>query len=85
MHRRRPCDGKVVGCVRIRLHAVLFYRSLPPNRFTFSYNFVWLPYSPWWALMVIGIDVLIIWALASYLRQPDVKSTEPAKTPQTTS
>ena len=48
-------------------------------------NFVWLPYSPWWALMVIGIDVLIIWALASYLRQPDMKSTQPAKTPQTTS
>jgi uncharacterized membrane protein (DUF106 family) len=48
-------------------------------------NFVWLPYSPWWALMVIGIDVLIIWALASYLRQPDVKSTEPAKTSQRTS
>jgi hypothetical protein len=35
--------------------------------------------------MVIGIDVLIIWALASYLRQPDVQSTQPAKTPQTTS
>jgi hypothetical protein len=48
-------------------------------------NFTWLPYSPWWALMVIGIDVLIIWALASYLRQPDVTSTQPAKTPQTTS
>jgi hypothetical protein len=26
-------------------------------------NFAWLPYSPWWA-------VLVIWALASYLRQP---------------
>ena len=48
-------------------------------------NFTWLPYSPWWALMVIGIDVLIIWALASYLRQPDVTSTQPANTPQTTS
>jgi hypothetical protein len=54
-------------------------------------NFTWLPYSPWWALMVIGIDVLIIWALASYLRQPDVTSTphvtstQPAKTPPTTS
>ena len=48
-------------------------------------NFTWLPYSPWWALMVIGIDVLIIWALASYLRQPEVTSTQPAKTPQTTS
>jgi hypothetical protein len=35
--------------------------------------------------MVIGIDVLIIWALASYLRQPDVTSTQPTKTPPTTS
>jgi hypothetical protein len=33
-------------------------------------NFVWLPYSPWWALLVIAIDFLIIWALAAYLRQP---------------
>jgi hypothetical protein len=33
-------------------------------------NFFWLPYSPWWALLIIAIDVLIIWALASYLRQP---------------
>ena len=33
-------------------------------------NFVWLPYSPWWALMVIAVDFLVIWALASYLRQP---------------
>jgi hypothetical protein len=33
-------------------------------------NFVWLPYSPWWALMVIAIDFLIIWALAAYLRLP---------------
>jgi len=33
-------------------------------------NFVWLPYSPWWALMVIAIDILVIWALAPYLPQP---------------
>jgi hypothetical protein len=33
-------------------------------------NFVWLPYSPWWALLIIALDVLVIWALASYLRQP---------------
>ena len=34
-------------------------------------NFVWLPYAPWWALMIIAVDVLIIWALAAYLRLPD--------------
>jgi hypothetical protein len=33
-------------------------------------NFVWLPYSPWWALLIIAVDFLIIWALAQYLRQP---------------
>jgi hypothetical protein len=33
-------------------------------------NFAWLPYSPWWAVILIVIDVLVIWALASYLRQP---------------
>jgi hypothetical protein len=30
-----------------------------------------LPYAPWWALMIIAVDVLIIWALAAYLRLPD--------------
>jgi hypothetical protein len=33
-------------------------------------NFVWLPFSPWWALTVIVVDFLVIWALAAYLRQP---------------
>ena len=28
-------------------------------------NFTWLPYSPFWAILVIAVDVLIIWALAS--------------------
>jgi len=37
-------------------------------------NFFWLPYSPWWALLIIGIDVLVIWALASYLRVPATPS-----------
>jgi len=28
-------------------------------------NFTWLPYSPFWAILVIVVDVLVIWALAS--------------------
>ena len=28
-------------------------------------NFTWLPYSPFWAVLLIAIDILIIWALAS--------------------
>ncbi|WP_455770668.1 DUF7144 family membrane protein [Streptomyces antibioticus] len=26
-------------------------------------NFMWLPYQPWWALLLIAIDALIIWGL----------------------
>jgi hypothetical protein len=28
-------------------------------------NFLWLPYQPLWAILVIALDVLIIWALAT--------------------
>jgi hypothetical protein len=48
--------GRVAGMIAAVISAIL--------------NFVWLPFSPWWALMIIAIDMLIIWALASYLRQP---------------
>ena len=33
-------------------------------------NFVFLPFSPLWAILIIAVDMLVIWALASYLRQP---------------
>ncbi|MGB8383856.1 MAG: hypothetical protein WCG47_21850 [Dermatophilaceae bacterium] len=28
-------------------------------------NFIWLPYYPVWGIIVIALDVLVIWALAS--------------------
>mgnify|MGYP000373116501 CR=1 FL=1 len=28
-------------------------------------NFMWLPYQPFWAILIIALDVLIIWALAT--------------------
>jgi hypothetical protein len=28
-------------------------------------NFMWLPFQPWWSIMVIALDVFVIWALAS--------------------
>jgi hypothetical protein len=40
-------------------------------------NFIWLPHSPWWSLLVIGIDILVIWALANY-RQPAPQGTRAA-------
>ena len=38
-------------------------------------NFLWLPHTPWWSLTVIVIDILVIWALASYVRQPESQVT----------
>jgi hypothetical protein len=32
-------------------------------------NFTWLPYAPFWAVIVIGVDVLVIWALVSSRHQ----------------
>jgi len=28
-------------------------------------NFSWLPYTPWWAILAIAVDILVIWALAA--------------------
>jgi hypothetical protein len=41
-------------------------------------NFVWLPHSPWWSLLVIAIDILVIWALANDHRQPVSQGTRAA-------
>ena len=41
-------------------------------------NFVWLPYSPWWSLLIIGIDILVIWALAIYHHNPAPQGTTAA-------
>jgi uncharacterized membrane-anchored protein YitT (DUF2179 family) len=42
-------------------------------------NFVFLPFSPLWAIMIIAVDMLVIWALASYLRQPVPAAPEDTK------
>jgi hypothetical protein len=33
-------------------------------------NFLFLPYYPLWSILVIVLDIAVIWALASYRRQP---------------
>ena len=29
-------------------------------------NFAWIPYYPFWAVLIIALDVIVIWALAVY-------------------
>jgi hypothetical protein len=31
--------------------------------------FLWLPYDPFWALLIIALDVLVIWAIAAHGRE----------------
>ncbi len=30
-------------------------------------NFVWLPYYPFWAILIIAFDIAVIWALSTML------------------
>jgi hypothetical protein len=32
-------------------------------------NFLWIPYYPFWALTIIALDVLVIWAVAAHGRE----------------
>ncbi|NKY85279.1 DUF7144 family membrane protein [Nocardia veterana] len=29
-------------------------------------NFLWLPYYPWWSILVIALDIVVIWAIATW-------------------
>jgi hypothetical protein len=33
-------------------------------------NFIWLPYYPWWSIILIAIDVFIIWAVSVSRQSP---------------
>ncbi|AUH67889.1 MULTISPECIES: DUF7144 family membrane protein [Gordonia] len=29
-------------------------------------NFLWLPYYPWWSILLIALDLVVIWAVATW-------------------
>ena len=31
-------------------------------------NFIWLPIQPWWAIIIISLDVFVIWAVTAHGR-----------------
>jgi hypothetical protein len=31
-------------------------------------NFLWLPFQPWWAIIIITLDVFVIWAVTAHGR-----------------
>ncbi|MGW4325277.1 DUF7144 family membrane protein [Nocardia sp. NPDC004573] len=40
--------------------------------FSILANFLWLPYYPWWSVLIIALDVVVIWAVTTWT--PDVSS-----------
>jgi hypothetical protein len=35
-------------------------------------NFLWLPYNPWWSVLIIALDAFLVWALATWHHGPDI-------------
>ena len=36
-------------------------------------NFMWLPYYPWWSIIVIALDVFIIWSVGTWRQSTAVR------------
>jgi hypothetical protein len=32
-------------------------------------NFLWLPYYPFWSMLIIAVDIFVIWAIAAHGRE----------------
>jgi len=37
-------------------------------------NFMWLPYYPWWSIILIALDVFIIWSVSTWRQAVAVRS-----------
>jgi hypothetical protein len=35
-------------------------------------NFLWLPYYPFWSMLIIAVDIFVIWAIAAHGREVSV-------------
>ncbi|MFC8043238.1 hypothetical protein [Nocardia sp. NPDC057353] len=52
--------GMFTGAVWARIAAIVI-ASL-----SIIANFLWLPYYPWWSIIVIAVDIVVIWAVATW-------------------
>ncbi|MGH7751363.1 MAG: DUF7144 family membrane protein [Gemmatimonadales bacterium] len=39
-------------------------------------NFFYIPYYPFWSILIIAVDIVVIWALTQYHAQSDVSMSE---------
>jgi hypothetical protein len=73
--------GVAVGVAILAEHTLGYLGGILVAFLTSVTYFAFLPYSPWWSLLVIAFNVLVIWALCTQLgrdRVEDSSSTQPA-------
>ncbi|CAG6393765.1 hypothetical protein NMG29_05080 [Streptomyces cocklensis] len=56
----------IVGAGLLRGDAWAKYLGIAIAGLSMIANFMFLPYQPVWSLIMIGIDIFVIWALATY-------------------
>ena len=66
----------VIGVSLLRVRRGLAVAGMIAAAVSAILNFVWLPISPWWAIVLIAIDMLVIWALAQYPAQPTLTPSQ---------
>ncbi|WP_042377565.1 hypothetical protein [Gordonia alkanivorans] len=52
--------GLVSGAGRARFTAIVI------AGLSIIANFLWLPYYPWWSILIIALDVVVIWAVSTW-------------------
>ncbi|WP_280398959.1 DUF7144 family membrane protein [Nocardia carnea] len=53
--------GLMAGAVWARVTAVIL------AALSIIGNFLWLPYYPWWSVLVIALDIVVIWAVTTWV------------------
>ena len=63
----------VVGALMILIGAALFtgatwarVTAIVIAAISIIVNFLWLPYYPWWSILIIALDVVVIWAVSTW-------------------
>ncbi|WOC11924.1 DUF7144 family membrane protein [Gordonia sp. MP11Mi] len=52
--------GMMVGATWARVAAIII------AGISIVANFLWLPYYPWWSILVIALDLIVIWAVTTW-------------------
>jgi hypothetical protein len=59
-----------IGRAWVRVAAIVLAAS------SIVVNFVWLPYNPWWSILIIALDAFLIWALATWHHEPEIPTDD---------